>query len=71
MSVVTIVSYIFYIFYIESVWINLFELSSIIPDLLMVKTQFGYIILTTSAGIVDHDEEAGRKNVGGKVLGFM
>jgi hypothetical protein len=37
MSVVTIVSYIFYIFYIGSVWINLFELSSIIPDLLIVK----------------------------------
>ncbi|KAK2435613.1 protein transport protein SEC23 [Trifolium repens] len=66
MSVVTIVSYIFYIFYLGSVWINLFEFSSIIPDLLIVKTQFGYIILTTSAGIVDHDEEAGRKNVAGK-----
>ena len=31
--------------------------------------QFGYIVLTTSAGIMDH-EEARRKNVGGKVLGF-
>ncbi|PWA85824.1 hypothetical protein CTI12_AA145130 [Artemisia annua] len=29
---------------------------------------FGYIVLTTSAGIMDH-EEARRKNVGGKVLG--
>uniref|UniRef100_A0A3Q7G5I6 Small ribosomal subunit protein uS8c n=1 Tax=Solanum lycopersicum TaxID=4081 RepID=A0A3Q7G5I6_SOLLC len=28
---------------------------------------FGYIVLTTSAGIMDH-EEARRKNVGGKVL---
>jgi small subunit ribosomal protein S15Ae len=32
--------------------------------------QFGYIVLTTSAGIMDHDE-ARRKNVGGKVLGFF
>ncbi|KAG5611935.1 hypothetical protein H5410_023216 [Solanum commersonii] len=31
---------------------------------------FGYIVLTTSAGIMDH-EEARRKNVGGKVLGFL
>ena len=33
-------------------------------------SQFGYIVLTTSAGIMDHDE-ARRKNVGGKVLGFF
>lgn len=32
--------------------------------------QFGYIVLTTSAGIMDH-EEARRNNVGGKVLGFF
>ncbi|THU65989.1 hypothetical protein C4D60_Mb05t09480 [Musa balbisiana] len=32
--------------------------------------EFGYIVLTTSAGIMDH-EEARRKNVGGKVLGFF
>ena len=32
--------------------------------------QFGFIVLTTSAGIMDH-EEARRKNVGGKVLGFF
>lgn len=32
--------------------------------------QFGYIVLTTSAGIMDH-EEARRKSVGGKVLGFF
>lgn len=35
-----------------------------------VYMQFGYIVLTTSAGIMDH-EEARRKNVGGKVLGFF
>lgn len=36
----------------------------------MFFVQFGYIVLTTSAGIMDH-EEARRKNVGGKVLGFF
>ncbi|XLT05653.1 hypothetical protein HN51_044402 [Arachis hypogaea] len=30
--------------------------------------KFGYIVLTTSAGIMDH-EEARRKDAGGKVLG--
>ncbi|KAG5612014.1 hypothetical protein H5410_023295 [Solanum commersonii] len=37
---------------------------------LYVYLQFGYIVLTTSAGIMDH-EEARRKNVGGEVLGFL
>ncbi|KAJ8772003.1 hypothetical protein K2173_027180 [Erythroxylum novogranatense] len=37
---------------------------------LKVDRKFGYIVLTTSAGIMDH-EEARRKNVGGKVLGFF
>ncbi|XP_059660701.1 small ribosomal subunit protein uS8-like [Cornus florida] len=37
---------------------------------LLPSRQFGYIVLTTSAGIMDH-EEARRKNVGGKVLGFF
>ncbi|KAG8494996.1 hypothetical protein CXB51_012746 [Gossypium anomalum] len=37
---------------------------------LLPSRQFGYIVLTTSAGIMDH-EEATRKNVGGKVLGFF
>ncbi|XP_048458889.1 40S ribosomal protein S15a-like [Rhincodon typus] len=32
--------------------------------------QFGYLILTTSAGIIDH-EEAKRKHTGGKILGFL
>ncbi|KAH0683324.1 hypothetical protein KY290_021914 [Solanum tuberosum] len=35
---------------------------------LLPSRQFGYIVLTTSAGIMDH-EEARRKNVGGKFLG--
>ncbi|GMQ08526.1 hypothetical protein CsSME_00052213 [Camellia sinensis var. sinensis] len=37
---------------------------------LLPSRQFGYIVLTTSTGIMDH-EEARRKNVGGKVLGFF
>lgn len=32
--------------------------------------QFGHIVLTTSMGIMDH-EEARRKHTGGKVLGFF
>ncbi|KAL9268008.1 Small ribosomal subunit protein uS8z/uS8w-like protein [Drosera capensis] len=34
---------------------------------LLPSRQFGYIVLTTSAGIMDH-EEARRKNVGGKCI---
>lgn len=37
---------------------------------LLPSRQFGFIVLTTSAGIMDH-EEARRKKVGGKVLGFF
>lgn len=37
---------------------------------LLPSRQFGVIIMTTSAGIMDH-EEARRKRVGGKVLGFF
>jgi small subunit ribosomal protein S15Ae len=37
---------------------------------LLPSRQFGYIILTTSAGIMDH-EEARRKHVAGKILGFV
>ncbi|KAK9370857.1 ribosomal protein S8 [Lipomyces kononenkoae] len=37
---------------------------------LLPSRQFGFIILTTSAGILDH-EEARRKHVAGKVLGFV
>ena len=35
---------------------------------LLPSRQFGYIVLTTSAGIMDH-EEARRKHVAGKILG--
>lgn len=37
---------------------------------LLPSRQFGHIVLTTSAGIMDH-EEARRKHTGGKVLGFF
>ncbi|PAV60063.1 hypothetical protein WR25_19549 [Diploscapter pachys] len=37
---------------------------------LLPSRQFGYLILTTSAGIMDH-EEARRKHMGGKILGFF
>ncbi|KAG8975338.1 40S ribosomal protein S22 [Tulasnella sp. 425] len=36
---------------------------------LLPSRGFGIIILTTSSGIMDH-EEARRKNVGGKILGY-
>ncbi|KAG7880108.1 hypothetical protein KL905_002777 [Ogataea polymorpha] len=39
-------------------------------DNLLPARQFGYVILTTSAGIMDHDE-AKRKHVAGKILGFV
>jgi len=37
---------------------------------LLPSRQFGHIILTTSMGIMDH-EEARRKKTGGKILGFF
>jgi small subunit ribosomal protein S15Ae len=37
---------------------------------LLPSRQFGHIVLTTSIGIMDHDE-ARRKSTGGKILGFF
>ncbi|XP_036624254.1 40S ribosomal protein S15a-like [Trichosurus vulpecula] len=37
---------------------------------LLPSCQFGFIALTTSAGIMDH-EETKRKHTGGKILGFF
>ena len=37
---------------------------------LLPSRQFGYIVLTTSSGIMDHDE-ARRKHVAGKIIGFF
>eukprot|EP01013_Petalomonas_cantuscygni_P024601 TRINITY_DN4625_c0_g2_i1.p3 TRINITY_DN4625_c0_g2~~TRINITY_DN4625_c0_g2_i1.p3 ORF type:complete len:147 (+),score=34.96 TRINITY_DN4625_c0_g2_i1:50-442(+) len=41
-------------------WVN-----NILPS-----RQFGFLVVTTSSGIMDH-EEARRKRVGGKLLGFF
>lgn len=37
---------------------------------LLPSRQFGHVVLTTSMGIMDH-EEARRKHTGGKILGFF
>ena len=37
---------------------------------LLPSRQFGHVVLTTSGGIMDH-EEARRKHLGGKILGFF
>jgi len=37
---------------------------------ILPSRQFGFIVLTTSYGIMDH-EEAKRKHTGGKILGFF
>lgn len=37
---------------------------------LLPSRQFGFVMLTTSYGIMDH-EEARRKHTGGKILGFF
>ena len=37
---------------------------------LVTSQQFGKVVLTTTFGIMDH-EEARRKHTGGKVLGFF
>jgi small subunit ribosomal protein S15Ae len=49
--------------------IKLTELEKWTANLLPAR-QFGYLILTTSAGIMDH-EEARQKHAGGKILGFF
>ncbi|KAJ2077167.1 40S ribosomal protein S22 [Coemansia sp. RSA 988] len=45
------------------------EVEQWVADLLPSR-QFGYIVVTTSDGIMDH-EEARRRHVGGKILGFF
>ncbi|TRX91742.1 hypothetical protein FHL15_007295 [Xylaria flabelliformis] len=49
--------------------VHLSQLEKWVVKLLPAR-QFGYIILTTSAGIMDH-EEARRRHVSGKILGFF
>ena len=41
-----------------------------LEELLEASRQFGKIVLTTATGILDH-EEARRRKVGGKILGFF
>ncbi|CAG8561092.1 7163_t:CDS:2 [Paraglomus occultum] len=49
--------------------VQLDELEKLVNNLLPSR-QFGYVVLTTSAGIMDH-QEARRKHTGGKILGFF
>ncbi|KAI9297293.1 40S ribosomal protein S22-A [Neoconidiobolus thromboides FSU 785] len=49
--------------------IQITEIEKWITDLLPSRS-VGYIVLTTSAGIMDH-EEARRKHTGGKILGYF
>jgi small subunit ribosomal protein S15Ae len=37
---------------------------------LLPSRQFGYFVITTSAGIMDH-EEARKRKIGGKILGYF
>lgn len=37
---------------------------------LLPSRQFGHIVLTTTVGVIDH-EDARRKHTGGKLLGFF
>uniref|UniRef100_A0A915KBW6 40S ribosomal protein S15a n=1 Tax=Romanomermis culicivorax TaxID=13658 RepID=A0A915KBW6_ROMCU len=37
---------------------------------LLPSRQFGFIVMTTSSGIMDH-EEARRRHLGGKILGYF
>jgi small subunit ribosomal protein S15Ae len=39
--------------------------TSILPS-----RHFGHIVLTTSVGVIDHDD-ARQRNVGGKILGYF
>ena len=49
--------------------IALTDLEQIASNLLPSR-QFGYVVLTTTYGILDH-EEARKRHVGGKLLGFF
>ncbi|KAJ1670714.1 40S ribosomal protein S22 [Coemansia sp. RSA 376] len=49
--------------------IKVTDIEQWVSDLLPSRL-FGYIVMTTSAGIMDH-EEARRRHVGGKILGYF
>ncbi|KAJ9479834.1 40S ribosomal protein S22-A [Pseudozyma hubeiensis] len=49
--------------------VQLGQIENWVQQLLPARS-FGYVVLTTSSGIMDH-EEARRKHVAGKILGFF
>lgn len=49
--------------------ISLVDLDRVTTNLLPSR-QFGYVVLTTTFGILDH-EEARKRHIGGKLLGFF
>ncbi|SPO25025.1 probable RPS22A - ribosomal protein S15a.e.c10, cytosolic [Ustilago trichophora] len=49
--------------------VQLGQIENWVQQLLPARS-FGFVVLTTSAGIMDH-EEARRKHVAGKILGFF
>jgi small subunit ribosomal protein S15Ae len=49
--------------------ISLVDLDQVTSNLLPSR-QFGYVVLTTTYGILDH-EEARKRHTGGKLLGFF
>ncbi|KAJ2813937.1 40S ribosomal protein S22 [Coemansia furcata] len=49
--------------------IKVTDIEQWVSDLLPSRL-FGYIVMTTSAGIMDH-EEARKRHVGGKILGYF
>ncbi|KAJ2782406.1 40S ribosomal protein S22 [Coemansia javaensis] len=49
--------------------VKITDIEQWVADLLPSR-QFGYLVMTTSDGIMDH-EEARRRHTGGKILGFF
>lgn len=51
-------------------WVSLMTFHSLPTVLIYALLLFSYVVLTTSGGIMDH-EEARRKHLGGKILGYF
>ena len=45
-------------------------ISNSLPFMVLFALQWGYVVVTTPNGVLDH-EEAIRQNVGGQVLGYF
>lgn len=60
----------FFFFYLH--WLHFADcgIDVIALYLTLISFTFSYVVLTTSGGIMDH-EEARRKHLGGKILGFF